>query len=135
MNWTLTTALALLLASCIHIDPPPPVDPPDAPDACAAFCELQVKLECDDTADSPGPDEIDGTADDVPCVEVCKDIVSEGGYSPDRACLDAAKTCTAAEECVFGPYGALSRPRRPGEPARLHTPLRGPPGLREALST
>lgn len=92
------------LSACMFgpTKPPAPVEPPQAREACEAFCELRVTLECDDTGDSPGPDEIDGTADDVPCARVCRDFVTEGSYAPVRSCLETARTCGATEECIFG---------------------------------
>ncbi len=91
------------IACTVTPRPPKPLpEPPQAREACEAFCELRVTLECEDTADSPGPDEIDGTDDDEPCPDVCRDIVTKGQDDPVRACLDTAQTCDAATECIFG---------------------------------
>lgn len=103
---------ALLLAAtalgCAHVppEPPEPPEPPQAEEACEAFCELYVTLQCDTSADTPGQDGIDGTADDEPCAVACRDNVTQGQFAPDRACLDRAATCEAAEECIFGPADA-----------------------------
>lgn len=76
--------------------------PPEAEEACDAFCDLYDRLDCG-PGSSPGADEIDGTADDVPCGQVCRDEVEAGAYAPDRACLNEASSCSAAEACIFGP--------------------------------
>ena len=106
---TITTGIGCVLQVCwllgcahLPVEPAEPVEPPQAREACEAFCEVRVSLECEDTGDSPGPDEVDGTADDVPCVDVCRDIVTQGQYDPIRECLDHAATCEAAETCIFG---------------------------------
>lgn len=106
-----------LMAACGLLPPVPPAPPGPlkAEEACAAFCELQVALKCDDTPDSPGPDELDGTADDVTCTQVCEDTVREGAYTPDRPCLDRAETCETSEVCILGPETA-ALPQRRGVP-------------------
>lgn len=119
--------LALIGCTHIPIEPPAPVEPPEAREACEAFCDLYVKLQCDDTGDSPGADEVDGTADDVGCVRVCRDSVT-GLQSPaQRACLDQATTCEAAEACIFG---RAADHRRPSEPRSAHPHLEGEPPVR-----
>lgn len=116
-------ACILLLAACVTgpVVEPAPVAPPQARESCEAFCELRVALQCEDTGDSPGPDEIDGTADDVPCAEVCRDVVTQGEFAPDRACLETADSCAKAEACIFG-EDVCGIPPRPSEDA-----LYGPP--------
>lgn len=110
--------LAFVTAACTTILPDPkpdprPIDPPVAKDACDAYCDLQTKLACSESPDSPGADETDGTADDVPCSVFCRDIVEQAGFEPDRACLDTAKTCEASEECMFGPASLESKRETP----------------------
>lgn len=95
------TLLTVLICGCAHL-PVEPVEPPQAKEACNAFCELRVTLKCDVTPDSPGADEIDGTVDDESCEDTCRDIVTQGQYDPVRACLDDVDTCEDTEECIFG---------------------------------
>ena len=96
-----TTALALVLA-CAHVPPAPRPPTPTQAAVCDAFCELEISLACPGASGSPGQDELDGTADDVPCAQVCRDTVATGLSAGDRACLDTAVTCEAAEACAFG---------------------------------
>ncbi len=95
---------AVLLASCHTLPPPIPPGPDEAQGACEAFCQRRVELSCDDngTGDSPGQDEVEGTADDVPCAAVCLDVVTEGRYTPSRECAAEAGSCEATEVCIFG---------------------------------
>lgn len=143
----LCTSLALVLGACVPVvppNPPKPVEPPQAEESCEAFCDLYVRLGCEDTGDSPGADEVQGNADDVECVRVCRDVLAGGGYTPDRGCLDTAQTCEAAEECVYGPAdGSAMAPAGSGpaqgplwgpeSPARRHTPQLASAGLRGPL--
>lgn len=119
----LCASLALVLVGCSPFIPPDPVEPPHAEEACDAFCDLYVRLQCEDSGDSPGPDEIEGTADDVPCSRVCRDELVAGEYVPDRECLNTAQSCEAAEACMFGPADGPEMGQR-----GLQAPLRGPHG-------
>lgn len=114
----LASVWPVLATACTHIPlpPPGPVEPPTAAEACEAFCEVRVQLQCEATPDSPGTDEIDGTADDEPCEVVCRDIVTLGRYTPDRACLDSARSCGEADACMFGPELRDGAPAAPGLP-------------------
>lgn len=94
--------LALALAACVTPRPPTPTPPlPGELDACEAYCAVRVRLRCEDNTGSPGADDVDGTADDVPCEQVCADMMAGGTYQADRACLDDVATCGAAEACMF----------------------------------
>ena len=117
----LIALLAILVIGCAHVPDGPP-DPSQAHPACEAFCTQRVKLQCDDngTGDSPGRDEIEGTADDVPCLDVCIDMVTLGDYRPSRECLETALTCDDTEECIFGDVTA------PNVGDRAHRPAHEP---------
>ena len=98
-------ALTLSLVVGCTLKPMPAPVPPPTPqeqDACDAFCELRASLQCDTHGGaSPGPDEVLGTADDVPCEQVCRDMMEGDVYVSDRPCLDTAQTCEATEVCIF----------------------------------
>lgn len=95
---------ALMVLGCSSVPTPPPTPPPTPQEveACDAFCEVRVSLGCDSHGgDAPGPDEVLGTADDVPCAQACKHHLSGDVYVSDRQCLDTATTCEQTEVCVF----------------------------------
>lgn len=119
----------LITVGCVHgpIEPTAPVEPPQAREACEAFCDLYARLQCDDTGDSPGADEVSGTADDVGCVQVCRDSVTALQSPAMRECLDTATTCGLAETCMFG--RSVDR-RRPSKPVPEHPRLAGGPPSR-----
>ncbi len=91
--------LVVVLLGCAPM--PAPVQPPKDADACEAFCTLARTMACTGYEGSPGQDERFGTPDDVPCVQVCRDTLADGAYTSDRACLNTARTCLAAEACTF----------------------------------
>ena len=68
------------------------------PDDCAAACANLEQLGCDGAEGSPGVDEEYGTEDDVPCEDVCRDVM-EGGITMHPACVAAAESCEAVDEC------------------------------------
>lgn len=93
---------ASTLGGCnVPITPPVPPPSPQERGACDAFCELIAHLECEGHEGSPGEDMKFGTADDVACPKVCRDMLEGDIYASDRPCLDTAQTCRAAEDCVF----------------------------------
>ena len=69
------------------------------PDDCAAACENLARLGCPGAQGSPGKDETFGTEDDVPCVEVCEEIMRTPPVSIHPNCVAAAKSCDAVERC------------------------------------
>lgn len=121
--FALSLFIAVLFAGCTPPIPPRPPVPPKAIDACPAFCEVYVSLGCDVDGNSPGEDGHLGTIDDVACEQVCIDSVQVYNSAPDRACLDTAATCEAAEACMFGPElsGLIVRPQPLPEPRCLVT--------------
>lgn len=123
---------AVILSGCtVHpIRPPAVVEPPVAREACAAYCEQMIKMQCGPTATS-GVDGIDGTADDVSCERACQDIVLEG-FPPSRPCLDTARSCNELDACMLGPEvapemsnGPPPHPHAPAGAARWYPPRWG----------
>jgi hypothetical protein len=74
-------------------------DDSGTPDDCEAACDNLLELGCDGAEGSPGPDEEYGTPDDVPCADVCREIMTEGGITMHPACVAEAESCEAVEEC------------------------------------
>lgn len=68
----------------------------DCDDACAVLKEYQ----CAGWEGSPGTDEIFGTADDVPCVKVCQDLMNaDESMTLFPACTAKAKNCDDVDNC------------------------------------
>lgn len=92
------------------IEPPvePPVEPPDAaspssPNACKTFCTRAAVLNCPGKTGSPGPNEILGDSDDVPCQVVCRNVVASGVYKTSGiTCFNQAATCARLDTCLMG---------------------------------
>lgn len=95
---------ALLALSCGGAKPPDPLEPPGpAGSACARFCDVLDRGDCAGEKGSPGQDETHGTADDVSCVGVCLNLLTNRTtFEADNTCLDTATSCEAAEVCLFG---------------------------------
>lgn len=99
-------ALFFLATACNTIpdvvDPPGPPVPDEAGDAsdCEAACATLARLQCPGWRGSPGPDEIVGTADDVPCARACRAIVSsDRTVTLQQRCTATATTCEAVDRC------------------------------------
>ena len=94
---------ALLITGCgaidIVVDTDPVLDTDvDAGGGCRGACSNIAELGCDGAEGSPGPDEVYGTEDDVPCAEVCEE--TEGaGVSMETGCVSAADDCDAVDAC------------------------------------
>ena len=115
-------AIGLLAAACQQGEPcrppvvapvvapvEPPVEPPDAAspssssDACKTFCTRAAVLKCPGRTGSPGPNEILGDSDDVPCQVVCRNVVASGVYKTSGVtCFNQAATCTRLDYCLMG---------------------------------
>lgn len=87
---------------------PVPVPPePMAVNYCHGACQNMARLKCRGWEGSAGRDETTGTADDVPCVQVCTDfehaaIISRApDLSLHPACVAGAQSCMEAAGC-FG---------------------------------
>lgn len=97
--------LSLATLALVGCPPPGPVapvqPPPGAP--CERFCALLERDKCPGWNGSGGQDEVRGNSDDVPCVQVCVDTQTRGGYVADAACMDRTESCEVAEQCMFGP--------------------------------
>jgi hypothetical protein len=112
MNRVLIAALFLCACNAcggapapLPITPEPKPDPhgPVDQDVCDRFCAFLDQRNCAGEEGSPGADEKRGNADDVPCAQVCRDVLSKGTYLADERCLGTATNCEGAESCVFGP--------------------------------
>jgi hypothetical protein len=93
---TLSFLAVMMFNGCT---PEPDWDDSGTPDDCEAACERIEELGCEGAEGSPGPDEEYGTEDDVPCVEVCRNVMVEGGVSLHPACVAAADNCNAVDAC------------------------------------
>jgi len=102
----LALALACLGTGCTPAPSspsrPPLVVPGGSPDACQLYCGKAVELRCPEASGSPGEDEIEGNADDVPCLQVCRDVIAGGHYQSRRECIEQATSCHVAENCLLG---------------------------------
>jgi hypothetical protein len=100
--FVITTSIVLLLSvvnysfvGCRTI----PVNPYDPPTYCKDACNNLFELNCPGWRGSPGEDEAFGTTDDVPCIDVCANVVSEETATLNQACVSHAKTCAEVEAC------------------------------------
>jgi len=105
-------ALGLLGTAC-HLGgpsgcptaPPAPTPAPDAAsaDVCQTFCTREAVLNCPGKTGSPGPNEVLGDSDDVPCVAVCRNVVASGLYrARNVTCFNQAGTCARLDSCLMG---------------------------------
>ena len=76
---------------------PGPVEPDGS--TCENACANVIELGCDGAKGSPGEDEVFGTDDDRSCVQVCKNVTSDGFVSLDNGCVATAEDCEEVEEC------------------------------------
>jgi len=93
--------IVIALAGCSPIKPAP-TDPGDYsdPSGCAEACANLEKLGCPGWRGSPGKDETLGTADDVSCEEVCRNVVESGATTTlHQRCTSKAKSCEAMDDC------------------------------------
>jgi len=94
---------ANLFSGCRLLYPEP--DPPSVTPAnggsgdCRAACDNLARLGCDGAEGSPGPDDVYGTADDVPCTAVCEDITTDDTVTLYQRCTAAALSCEAVDRC------------------------------------
>lgn len=97
VGWT----LAFMVAACLPKPAPaPPPQPTEDPSTCAGACQNLALLRCPGWDGSPGPDDQMGTADDVPCVQACGDILlSEPTVELYLTCQAGAASCEAAYRC------------------------------------
>jgi len=104
-NWTISVVvlLSVLLWGCENIPIPIPIppNPYDPPELCVEACENLARLLCPGWRGSPGSDEVFGTPDDVPCVDVCALIVADPTVTLYQQCTAQAASCEAVEAC-FG---------------------------------
>ena len=94
------------LAGCAGAKPVPDNGSVDNDaDACAAACANLERLRCPGWRGSLGKDEIHGTEDDVPCEQVCRDVVEASVASTlHQKCTAAADSCAAVERCFEEDY-------------------------------
>ena len=77
---------------------PIPSDPLwDDPEYCQPACDNLFRLNCPGWQGSPGVDEIFGTTDDIPCVDVCLNHEMPQRIFP--RCTAKAESCEAVERC------------------------------------
>lgn len=102
----LASALVALIVGCSCQRPPKPSPTPPSPmdpsEACFTFCEVTARFKCPQAEHGPGPDEVSGTLDDVPCIDVCKELLAVGNFKGDSACIKASESCERAEWCLLG---------------------------------
>lgn len=91
--------IAVLAASCAGTKNDPEV--PVAVGSCSHWCARRAVLGCD-AMGSPGHDEKFGTDDDVPCEQVCSDVIKSAVFEVDVACFDTALSCESLEVCILG---------------------------------
>ncbi len=102
MKTIIPIILVPFLLRCAPIEPGPPHDPEaGSVDDCPAACDNLAVMQCPGWEGSPGPDEVYGTEDDVPCLEVCEDFVEFSNMTLYPACTAKATSCEEALEC-FG---------------------------------
>lgn len=66
---------------------------------CEAACENLRLIGCPGAEGSPGPDEMFGTQDDVPCADVCQEVENLGRFSLNPECISTAETCEQVDAC------------------------------------
>jgi hypothetical protein len=104
---TLPAMLSIMVIACSWTNNPNP-GPPADPEAgtaedCADACDNLERLHCPGWEGSPGTDEEYGTADDVPCTQVCEDLMNaDPTLTLYPKCASTADTCEAIEKCFEG---------------------------------
>lgn len=93
--------LACLLVGC-RLPPVQPPTPTPNDDACQQACDQLERLGCPGHEGSPGRDEQYGTADDVACAQVCRDVEADG-ISMHTSCVATAADCATVEACSGAP--------------------------------
>ncbi len=102
MKAILFVILVPLALQCAPIEPHPPNDPDAGTvEHCPAACENLAYLQCPGWEGSPGADEVYGTEDDVPCLEVCEDFVEFSNMTLYPLCTAKSMSCDDVLEC-FG---------------------------------
>lgn len=95
--------VVLFSLSCNDLVIPPlvPPVPPNSGDEsdCQPACDNLFELSCPGWKGSPGVDEKFDTEDDVPCVDVCKNVVSEPTGTLFPKCTATASSCEEVEAC------------------------------------
>jgi hypothetical protein len=104
--WVSLIIMWLLIEGCVHLDPipddPKPDDPPPVAteEDCKAACDNLKQMKCPGWDGTPGKDEIQGTADDVPCWKACINIMSVGHPADLKLpCTIKATSCEEVESC------------------------------------
>ena len=93
---------------CGPINPSPGPEPnPEAGtlEDCDDACNNLMALGCPGWEGSPGTDEEFGNEDDIPCTQVCEDLMSsDPTLTLYPKCVSNAKTCDEAEDCFEENY-------------------------------
>lgn len=73
------------------IKPPPPPPTPQEGDPCFRACKRLEQLECEEAKPEAGNDGVEGTEDDVPCLEwMCKaDYLDYEAIAHANTCKEA----------------------------------------------
>lgn len=88
---------ASLYAAC-QIPKPKHIEPDDP---CGASCARAAVLQCVEHTGAAGPDDVYGTADDVPCETACADLLAaDPTVEPLLQCTANAHTCAAVDACA-----------------------------------
>jgi hypothetical protein len=100
-------SLALLLCfgslvSCGGVFSPKPPEPQipspaEAAQQCGAICDRLTLLRCDGWQGNAGPDEAQGTPDDVSCQTACVEV--QAVVALNANCVVEAGSCSAVEDC------------------------------------
>jgi hypothetical protein len=80
-----------------------PADTVDESEYCPVACAKLEQFRCPDTSRgiAPGPDELYGTPDDVPCEQVCIDL-EKAGADLFTKCISEANNCNEITACAKG---------------------------------
>lgn len=74
---------------------------PEAPANCAAACARMKQLNHKGALGSPGPDQVYGTDDDVPCPVACVEMERISPFN--LPCISNAVSKSAIDACAEGP--------------------------------
>ena len=94
--------VALVLVACTWPPKPEPMpDPNPAPnDLCSAVCVHEHALGCSAAKGSPGPDDVYGTIDDVPCATACHDqLAADATLEALLVCITRSENCADVDRC------------------------------------